>query len=1475
MKKKWSRKAALLLAAVTILTSLPTEYLYAAQTQETQDTVTPEEQSNEETVVDTALTGQESVTDTEQETTETVEGTTATEETTDGTETAGKSEIETQSADTQDAVTADILVAEDLLNYLVLDNAYIAVGGTQNVVANIGNEDLVIGGGRLLYHRVSDGAAYEMAATETDGNGLRFSETFADESRTGEYALDAIIYEKDGQEYQINLSDAGMDVRFGVNTEVETNPDAEVVDEATTDVDMDVVSFDENGNQTSEDSIADAIENQKEDTSDTGVSRTRYNGNVVVVLDPGHDGTHGGSSANGFVEAQLNLKIAQYCKAELEQYRGVTVYMTRDSSSCPNGGGDNKSCLQRRANIARDMGASLFVSLHNNYSSSPSASGAEIWYPNQNYNSWTSQVGGSAASKILEQLTSLGLHNRGTQIRSANQDKYPDGSAADYYAVIRHTKEYGIPGIIVEHAFMSNASDATNFLSNDEQLKRLGVADATGIANYFELTKEPDYGFGTAKVTSTWNKEKKVYTVEAKGIENAAGVKYAVWSLDNGQDDLKWYSAQKNDSGNWIATVPLSNHNSVGTYAVHTYVVRRNGSQYVVAQNTWDVSDEISATVTVKNINTVTGCFDVIVSNIDTTFEVKSVQVPVWSKGNQSDIKWYLAEKQKDGTYKVHVDIANHNCNFGTYQVHTYITDNSNTQKNVNTTAVNIPKPVTTVTANVNSGMSETYVSAWHVPGTFGASLKSVQFAVWSNEDGQDDLKWYTASASEDKYIYTIPLINHKSTGIYIVHVYANMANGTRQFVGSTNFTVSNAKADSVEIQNVNTVTGCFDVVVSGTSAANGINQVQVPVWSKKDQSDIKWYIATKQRDGSYKTHVDVANHNCNFAIYQVDTYIKNGYGSLEKISGTSVNLNSPATVIDAKVNDTQTAANVTAWHIPGTFGKSLQKVRFAVWSAENGQDDLVWYTATLSGDKYVCDVPIGNHRSAGTYYVHLYAEYSNGVNKYLGNTSFDIEQTSISNVTIKNLNTVSGVFDVIVSGIKAPAGVKKVEVPVWSKADQSDIKWYLAEKQKDGTYKAHVDIVNHNCNFGTYQIHTYVTDGMKNRKKVNATAIKITKPVTTVSASANNENTEYNVTAWHVPGTIGKSLKSVQFAVWSEENGQDDLKWYTANMHEDKYVYSVPVSNHKTTGIYYVHVYANYSNGTKEKVGETTFKVTGPSAASISVVNKDEMAGTFQVKVSGVTSAANIKKVEIPVWSQANQSDIVWYTATKIGDGTYVAYVDIRNHKNNLGKYQIHVYVEDEAGFFANVGRTDTQVLKTSNSYYSIVGSSVITASQLARYYTANASYPDYYATTDAPTLEEFCKIYVEECNAEGIKVEVAFAQAMKETGYLRFSGRVPITALNFSGLGAIDSNASAYATFSSVREGIRAQVQHLKAYASTEVLNNPCVDPRFSLVTRGSAPYVEWLGIQENPYGKGWATAKNYGYSVKNDYIAKLLQY
>lgn len=1069
MKKKWSRKAALLLAAVTILTSLPTEYLYAAQTQETQDTVTPEEQSNEETVIDTALTGQESITDTEQETTEAVEGTTATEETADGTETAGKSEIETQSADTQNAVTADILAAEDLLNYLVLDNAYIAVGGTQNVVANIGNEDLAIGGGRLLYHRVSDGAAYEMAATETDGNGLRFSETFADESRTGEYALDAIIYEKDGQEYQINLSDAGMDVRFGVNTEVETNPDAEVVDEATTDVDMDVVSFDENGNQTSEDSIADAIATQKAEAAESGISTARYNGNVVVVLDPGHDGTHGGSSANGFVEAQLNLKIAQYCKAELEEYYGVTVYMTRDSASCPNGGGDNKSCLQRRADIARDMGANLFVSLHNNYSSASSASGAEIWYPNQNYNPWTSQVGGSAASCILEQLTSLGLKGRGTQIRNANEDKYPDGSAADYYAVIRHCKEYGIPGIIVEHAFMSNSSDAANFLSNDEGLKKLGVADATGIAQYFGLKKEKPEEY-SAVFDAAYYADRYPDLKTAFGNDDSAllqhFIQYGMAEGRQGSSQFDVYSYK-----NLYPDLRAAFGNNLKSYYMHYISSGKSEGRKATGVNTLQ-----------KPITTYNG------------IDYSAVY----------DYNYYL---------KKHSDLAK-----------IYTNDD-----------------IGLLAHFVNCGMSE------------GRQAKD-SFDVFSYRNQYQDLRVAFGNNLKSYYMHYI----------------------------------SNGKAEGRK--------------------ATGVKSIQNPI--------------TTYNGVDYST------------VYDYNFYIKK-YSDLARIY-------------------TNDEVGLLAHFVNCGMAEGRQaKADFDVFSYRNQYQDL----------------RLAFGKDLKSYYFH------------------------------------------------------------------------------------------------------YMNSGKKERR--TAAGVKVLQNPVTIY------------------------------------NGTDYSAVYDYNYYNSKY--SDLKSAFKGDDIDLLAHFVN--NGMKE----------GRQAS---------------------------KKFNVQIYKNN--------------------YMDLQQaFGNDLKPYYMH-YIQN--------GKAEGRNAE-SQIYHSVITKSTTTVNQMVNYYNAKASYPAYYGNANVPDIRSFCQVYYDEATAEGVDPALAFTQAMKETGFLKFTGQVKIDQFNFAGMGVTDASTNGD-SYQNVREGIRAHVQHLKAYAvKNPTFANPVVDKRYSswfaANRSGTAPYIEWLGISENPSGFGWATEKGYGYSILNDYMNQLYKY
>ena len=167
-----------------------------------------------------------------------------------------------------------------------------------------------------------------------------------------------------------------------------------------------------------------------------------------------------------------------------------------------------------------------------------------------------------------------------------------------------------------------------------------------------------------------------------------------------------------------------------------------------------------------------------------------------------------------------------------------------------------------------------------------------------------------------------------------------------------------------------------------------------------------------------------------------------------------------------------------------------------------------------------------------------------------------------------------------------------------------------------------------------------------------------------------------------------------------------------------------------------------------------------------------------------------------------------------------------------------------------------------TEEAKTAIMGEIQATAQQMALYCRSKNAEPK----ITSCSLEELAEMYLEEGRAEGVRGDVAWAQSLHETGFFKFSGIVQPGQNNFAGIGALNGNAEGQtATFPDPRTGVRAQIQHLKAYASKEPLVNTCVDPRFSLVTRGSAEFVEWLGASDNPQGKGWAVpGKGYGASV-----------
>lgn len=176
-------------------------------------------------------------------------------------------------------------------------------------------------------------------------------------------------------------------------------------------------------------------------------------------------------------------------------------------------------------------------------------------------------------------------------------------------------------------------------------------------------------------------------------------------------------------------------------------------------------------------------------------------------------------------------------------------------------------------------------------------------------------------------------------------------------------------------------------------------------------------------------------------------------------------------------------------------------------------------------------------------------------------------------------------------------------------------------------------------------------------------------------------------------------------------------------------------------------------------------------------------------------------------------------------------------------------------AEFFGMESSTETE--KTA-----IMGKAQATAQQMALFCRGKNSTPQ----LTSCSLEQLAEMFIEEGEAEGVRGDVAFAQSLHETGYFKFGGIVLPTQNNYAGIGALNGNATGQAaSFPDPRTGVRAQIQHLKAYASTEALVNECVDPRFSLVARGVAPYVEWLGAADNPQGCGWAVpGAGYGANI-----------
>ena len=692
------------------------------------------------------------------------------------------------------------------------------------------------------------------------------------------------------------------------------------------------------------------------------------------------------------------------------------------------------------------------------------------------------------------------------------------------------------------------------------------------------------------------NQENGTYDVVVKVNENVqSGIKQVlvpIWS-DAQQKDIKWYEAKLQADGTWIVHMNFSEHQyHRATYHTHVYVYSNENKHDIktVLDDTTIEPRGTKLSAKIQNVNTSTGSYDVIVYGSSSS-GIHHVKVPIWSAKDQSDIKWYDAVKQADGSYLVHMNIANHKYHRGIYHTHVYMYNNDHSGRaivvnNTNLSEINTTKlDAKIINVNVSSVTYDVVIK-----GEIESGVKEILVPIWSDKN-QKDINWYKASKQADSsYLVHMNIANHKyNRGTYTTHVYMYGNNGKvkAKSLGYTNLPDINTKLEA-EIKNVNEQKGTYDVVVKG-QISSGIREIYVPIWSDKKQKDIKWYKASKQSDGSYIVHMNIANHKYNRGEYMTHVYMCGNNRKVKAKSLCYTNLPDVNTKLEAEIKNVNEQKGTYDVVVKGQISSGIKEIYVPIWS-DKKQKDIKWYQAEKQPNGvYIVHMDIAKHKhNRGQYMTHVYMYGNNGKvkAKSLGYTEIknllNILKGSIVNVSQENKS-----FDVEIDAY-SNSGIKEILVPIWSKYDQSDIKWYKAEEVADGKWHVHMQAANHKFHSGSYTTHVYMymNNGTKKVINLGQTVLNNIAEITGNAAKISNidvENGNYDVL---IKVNRNVDVSKILVPTWSATD-QSDIIWHEAkNIGDGFYKAHISVMDHQLlSGTYRSDVYI-YQNGNKKTIG-------------------------------------------------------------------------------------------------------------------------------------------------------------------------------------------------------------------------------------------------------------------------------------------------
>ena len=617
----------------------------------------------------------------------------------------------------------------------------------------------------------------------------------------------------------------------------------------------------------------------------------------------------------------------------------------------------------------------------------------------------------------------------------------------------------------------------------------------------------------------------------------------------------------------------------------------------------------------------------------------------------------------------------------------------ANASAEVDATQGNLSGTIAIVNTNPTVGSFDVVISNVKAPN----GVETVSVPIWSEINGQDDIIWYTANRQNNgTYTVNVKASAHKnSTGLYNIHLYYIQKDGQMTGVGGTTTQVFIGKTPeqlkpkaSFAIENNNAKAGTFDAVITNISAPLGVKEVLVPSWSLENgQDDLIWHKATKQNDGSYRVTIKASEHKGNKGNYRADAYIvdnaNNRHYIAEKV--VSVDYARPSGVLTIENNNTAAGTfDAVVRNIVAPTG--LKEVLVPSWSLAGGQDDLIWHKATRQADgSYRVTIKATDHKnSTGKYRADAYIVDDSNKRFYLTEKVVEVTQTRPSaRLVIENNNADLGTFDAVIRNIVAPNGVKEVLVPSWSLVNgQDDLVWHKASRQSDGSYRVTIKASEHKNSLGNYRADLYIVDNANQRHYVTETIVDVkhNKPVGTISVVNNNKDTgTFDVIISDVYSS--KGVRTVQVPIWSEKDGQDDIRWYEATRQANgTYTVNVQATNHKnSTGLYNIHLYYILNDGSQVGVGGTTTTVEFRNAKTKTqtyITNVNSEAGSYTVVVDQAPQGRQIKNIRVAVWSESNQGNLSWYNTAPTGTHTEIN-VSTVNHKNLIGNYTTHVYVD------------------------------------------------------------------------------------------------------------------------------------------------------------------------------------------------------